>query len=859
MINVHLRFLDFMDATPISNADVTVTAKVLARWKFFTPGRPPVTVIVPDLGRGEVLTQSGKSGVDGTIHCSFDVSAAFLRQAQGTPPGPGGTLLDVVAVLSVRVARANLERTWSFYNEEDLGTAVIGELLQEQLLKDNVNVQKAIVVDFAKIIVGHATPTSAILWFCLHGTVQPHDIYTCEIEQVTSDSTAATTPLRTLPVSFDPDRANTAVLAVSDLQPATQYKFALRLLRKTRDKPIQVSPLTPAGNTQVLDEIFTARGSALAKGEFTTAPDNFDRLSFVFGSCHKPMMSKDEQSLERWERLAKRWDYDLMLLIGDQIYGDEIVKHWPGDRYTWLDRYVNRYQQLWTYWPMREVLRRTPTYMALDDHEVLDDWGTTTIKPKDGGEERIQAGIEAYRIFQDSHNPGGQSRDSKKLFYSFRWGPASFFVMDSRSARSVDPEKAEFPVLGPEQYKAMLEWANSEETRAADIIFFVTAVPIAFIPTEEVRRIMKELYGDGGIVGGALVGALAGIPAGPVGIFVGAAAGAYVGHRVGEKLGEGKYESEMLDLDTEDMWSHGPNQPDLVRVLDCLFDLANDIQDGATPPNPHRRAVFILGGDVHSGSMHTIRSYRTASPHDHRPNPAIYQLISSPISNAPPTEKLYKYAATYIGSGGPSGGIPLPIGSGGRPFDLEYKNGYYRAMLGDLLIARNFGRISVERVRGDRRVYRFYLSIEGQARSLNRVVELDLDNEQVIGKDLESEPGGTGPQGIVRGAIRDKWITLGSKQGFLGYPLTDETPTPDSIGRYNHFQGGSIYWTPETGAHEVHGLIREKWAALGWERSILGYPVTDEETAVDRPGRVSAFTGGWIYWDESRGAYEVYR
>jgi uncharacterized protein with LGFP repeats len=46
-------------------------------------------------------------------------------------------------------------------------------------------------------------------------------------------------------------------------------------------------------------------------------------------------------------------------------------------------------------------------------------------------------------------------------------------------------------------------------------------------------------------------------------------------------------------------------------------------------------------------------------------------------------------------------------------------------------------------------------------------------------------------------------------------PLTDESPTPDGIGRFNHFQGGSIYWTPGIGAHEVHGAIRDKWASMG--------------------------------------------
>ena len=49
------------------------------------------------------------------------------------------------------------------------------------------------------------------------------------------------------------------------------------------------------------------------------------------------------------------------------------------------------------------------------------------------------------------------------------------------------------------------------------------------------------------------------------------------------------------------------------------------------------------------------------------------------------------------------------------------------------------------------------------------------------------------------------------------YPVNDETATPGGgVGRYNHFQCGSIYWKPATGAHEVHGAIRNLWAGMGW-------------------------------------------
>src|SRR6266404_1582062 len=63
---------------------------------------------------------------------------------------------------------------------------------------------------------------------------------------------------------------------------------------------------------------------------------------------------------------------------------------------------------------------------------------------------------------------------------------------------------------------------------------------------------------------------------------------------------------------------------------------------------------------------------------------------------------------------------------------------------------------------------------------------------------------------------------------FVGCPLSDETVCPDGRGRFNRFQRGSIYWTLETQAHEVHGGIHDKWCEIDREQSALGYPITNE-------------------------------
>ena len=108
----------------------------------------------------------------------------------------------------------------------------------------------------------------------------------------------------------------------------------------------------------------------------------------------------------------------------------------------------------------------------------------------------------------------------------------------------------------------------------------------------------------------------------------------------------------------------------------------------------------------------------------------------------------------------------------------------------------------------------------------------------------------------VHGAIGNKWGSLKSEKGVLGYPATDETSCPDKVGRYNHFQHGSIYWKPTTSASEVHGLIRQLWAQGGWEKNAaLGYPISNElPTTSGSKNRYNDFENGVIFWKSGSNA-----
>ncbi len=103
------------------------------------------------------------------------------------------------------------------------------------------------------------------------------------------------------------------------------------------------------------------------------------------------------------------------------------------------------------------------------------------------------------------------------------------------------------------------------------------------------------------------------------------------------------------------------------------------------------------------------------------------------------------------------------------------------------------------------------------------------------------------------GAIRAAWGVHGFESGKLGYPVTDELSYPNG-GRAQGFQGGAIYWTNATGAHATSGAIRDAWGASGFETGKLGYPTTDE-LSYPNGGRAQVFQGGSIYWTGTTGAH----
>ena len=116
--------------------------------------------------------------------------------------------------------------------------------------------------------------------------------------------------------------------------------------------------------------------------------------------------------------------------------------------------------------------------------------------------------------------------------------------------------------------------------------------------------------------------------------------------------------------------------------------------------------------------------------------------------------------------------------------------------------------------------------------------------------------GATGAR-AVSGPIQQAWGAQGWETGPLGYPRSELNCDLVDGGCWQDFQNGAMYWTAETGAHSVVGAIRTRWGAQGWETGALGYPITDVYCGLTQGGCFQQYEGGSIYWSPSSGARVV--
>lgn len=89
----------------------------------------------------------------------------------------------------------------------------------------------------------------------------------------------------------------------------------------------------------------------------------------------------------------------------------------------------------------------------------------------------------------------------------------------------------------------------------------------------------------------------------------------------------------------------------------------------------------------------------------------------------------------------------------------------------------------------------------------------------------------------------------------LGSPTGSEFSVAD--GRQRNYQWGSLFWSDDTGVHEVHGSILWKYRQVGGPEEV-GFPTTDEYDLWVRYqsnviGKANDFEDGTIGWSSAKG------
>ena len=181
-----------------------------------------------------------------------------------------------------------------------------------------------------------------------------------------------------------------------------------------------------------------------SEAEFRTFPTASKKLSFLFGSCHYPGLLWKKKHSDRIfgpmldqvtvSRAGSKPRFTLM--VGDQIYADMFNRHVPLGLADTYEEFQERYQTAFGTPNIRKLLRKVPTYMILDDHEIEDNWTQDRITDRS---KRVlfNIAIGAYMSYQWSHGPR-QEKYQQRLFYDFSCGGFPFFVLDERTQRFKD-------------------------------------------------------------------------------------------------------------------------------------------------------------------------------------------------------------------------------------------------------------------------------------------------------------------------------------------------------------------------------------------------------------------------------------
>ncbi|WP_217167516.1 alkaline phosphatase D family protein [Streptomyces sp. AC512_CC834] len=177
-------------------------------------------------------------------------------------------------------------------------------------------------------------------------------------------------------------------------------------------------------------------------------PTDADGMRVAFGSCRwaaPPAGGKDEVGPDALDTLSARMAADpggerpdVLLLLGDQVYADEVsdaTRQWlagrrdlaepPGEQVADYEEYTRLYYESWLDPEVRWLLSTVPSCMIFDDHDVIDDWNTSAawladMRATEWWQERLLSGLMSYWVYQQLGNLSPDELAADPLYAALR-------------------------------------------------------------------------------------------------------------------------------------------------------------------------------------------------------------------------------------------------------------------------------------------------------------------------------------------------------------------------------------------------------------------------------------------------------
>jgi alkaline phosphatase D len=239
-------------------------------------------------------------------------------------------------------------------------------------------------------------------------------------------------------------------------------------------------------------------------GEFVGAPragkmpDHFDgKFTFLATSCILPRIPYNPLdhplSIPGMKHLAKvlpELGAQFMMFLGDFIYVDVPQRFGQS-----VEDYRQKYRQVYASPDWAPVGQNLSWIHVLDDHEISNDWDKNSTG-------LYKSAVDPWHHYQTAVNPPRAKRAgtastitrSGTTYFSFAQGPASFFMMDTRSYRSKNNEPFDDPnktMLGAEQLEDLLYWLRRPEAKGVKWKIVASSVPL----TKNWRVNTKDTWG----------------------------------------------------------------------------------------------------------------------------------------------------------------------------------------------------------------------------------------------------------------------------------------------------------------------------------------------------------------------------